>query len=80
MHRIVRIALLVLPAALASFGLDRTQIGGSLIVHFERSGPKVLLVAPNQTYRALTHGRAGAAGGSRVLCAIGDLGFTSGGV
>jgi hypothetical protein len=49
-------------------------------VHFERSGPKVLLVAPNQTYRALTHGRAGAAGGSRVLCAIGDLGFTSGGV
>jgi hypothetical protein len=34
--------------------LDRGQIGGSLIVHFERSGPKVLLVALNQEYRALT--------------------------
>jgi hypothetical protein len=45
-----------LPAGVGSndIGLDRGQIGGSLIVHFERSGPKVLLVAPNQEYRALT--------------------------
>lgn len=45
-----------LPAGVGSndIGLDRGQIGGSLIVHFERSGPKVLLVAANQEYRALT--------------------------
>lgn len=45
-----------LPAGVGSndVGLDRGQIGGSLIVHFERSGPKALLVAPNQNYRALT--------------------------
>jgi hypothetical protein len=44
-----------LPAGMGSndIGLDRGQFGGSLIVHFERSGPKVLLVAPNQDYRAL---------------------------
>ncbi len=35
-------------------GLDRGQIGGSLVVRFERSGPKVLLVQPNQSYRAVT--------------------------
>jgi len=35
-------------------GLDRGQIGGGRLVRFERSGPKVLLVAPNLTFRALT--------------------------
>ena len=33
-------------------GLDRGQIGGGRIVRFERSGPKVLLVAPNMAFRS----------------------------
>ncbi len=43
-----------LPAGLGSndLGLDRGQIGGSRIVKFERSGPKVLLVEPNYRFRA----------------------------
>jgi hypothetical protein len=45
-----------LPAGVGSndIGLDRGQIGGSLIVRFERFGPKVLLVQPNEDYRAVT--------------------------
>ena len=45
-----------LPAGVGSndIGLDRGQIGGSMIVRFERFGPKVLLVQPNQDYRAVT--------------------------
>ncbi len=45
-----------LPAGVGSndIGLDRGQIGGSIIVRFERFGPKVLLVQPNQNYRAVT--------------------------
>jgi hypothetical protein len=35
-------------------GLDRGQIGGSLVLRFARYGPKVLLVEPNQSYRAVT--------------------------
>ncbi len=44
-----------LPAGLGSndLGLDRGQIGGSRVVKFERSGPKVLLVEPNYRFRAL---------------------------
>ena len=34
-------------------GLDRGQLGSDSIVEFERSGPKVLLVANNLRYRAL---------------------------
>lgn len=33
-------------------GLDRGQTSGGKIVHFERSGPKVLLVEPNQEFRS----------------------------
>lgn len=46
-----------MPAAVGSndIGLDRGQIGGSKIVKFERSGPKVLLVQPNYEYRAITN-------------------------
>ena len=33
-------------------GLDRGQLGSDAIVEFERSGPKVLLVATNLRYRA----------------------------
>ena len=35
-------------------GLDRGQPGEVQVVHFERSGPKVLLVAENENYRAVT--------------------------
>lgn len=45
-----------LPAGIGSndIGLDRGQIGGTRIVEFERSGPKVLLVQPNYSYRAIS--------------------------
>ena len=35
-------------------GLDRGQISEGRIVHFERTGPKVLLVEPNLAFRALS--------------------------
>ena len=35
-----------------NIGLDRGQIGGFALVQFQRLGNKVLLVEPNQTYRA----------------------------
>ncbi len=35
-------------------GLDRGQPGRVNVVHFERSGPRILLVAENQQYRAIT--------------------------
>ncbi len=35
-------------------GLDRGQPGKTNVVHFERTGPKVLLVAENEQYRAIT--------------------------
>jgi hypothetical protein len=43
-----------LPAGIGSndIGLDRGQLGDSYVVRFERSGPKVLLLASNQAYRA----------------------------
>jgi len=33
-------------------GLDRAQLGGTQLVHFERIGPRVLLMAENTQYRA----------------------------
>ncbi|HLK54829.1 MAG TPA: DUF5117 domain-containing protein, partial [Candidatus Angelobacter sp.] len=35
-------------------GLDRGQPGKTYVVHFERSGQKALLVAENESYRAIT--------------------------
>ena len=35
-------------------GLDRGQIGATALVRFERVGPKVLMVQPNQRYRVET--------------------------
>ncbi|MBL6446257.1 DUF5117 domain-containing protein [Fulvivirga sp. 29W222] len=35
-------------------GLDRNQLGHSRVVKFERRGPKILLVEPNYTYRAVS--------------------------
>lgn len=36
-------------------GLDRGQLGGTAIVKFQRAGNKLLLVQPNQDYRANTN-------------------------
>jgi hypothetical protein len=49
-----------LPSGLGSndVGLDRGQIAGERIVHFERVGPRVLLVQPNLGYRATTENAA----------------------
>lgn len=45
-----------LPAGIGSndIGLDRGQLGGERVVKFDRRGPKVLLVQPNLSYRAIT--------------------------
>ncbi|HEV2834313.1 MAG TPA: zinc-dependent metalloprotease [Pyrinomonadaceae bacterium] len=46
-----------LPAGIGSndIGLDRGQLGSSSIVRFDRSGPRVLLVAPNYSFRATSN-------------------------
>ncbi|MFY9619270.1 MAG: zinc-dependent metalloprotease [Pyrinomonadaceae bacterium] len=46
-----------LPAGIGSndIGLDRGQLGDSYVVRFERTGPRVLLIAPNQSYRAISN-------------------------
>jgi Met-zincin/Domain of unknown function (DUF5117) len=43
-----------LPAGIGSndIGLDRGQLGSTFIVRFERSGPRVLLIANNNAFRA----------------------------
>lgn len=35
-------------------GLDRGQLGDTKVVKFQRSGPKILLIEPNYSYRAAT--------------------------
>lgn len=35
-------------------GLDRGQLGSGVVVHFKKSGNKILMVQPNQDYRAIT--------------------------
>ena len=46
-----------LPAGIGSndIGLDRGQLGNSAIVRFDRTGPRVLLVAPNYSFRATSN-------------------------
>jgi hypothetical protein len=46
-----------LPAGVGSndLGLDRGQIGDSRIVKFVKSGPKILLIQPNYSYRAVSN-------------------------
>lgn len=46
-----------LPVGIGSndIGLDRGQLGNSAIVRFDRSGPRVLLVAPNYGFRATSN-------------------------
>ena len=45
-----------LPAGVGSndIGLDRGQIGDARVVKFQRSGPKILLVQPNYSFRAIS--------------------------
>ncbi|NBC03659.1 MAG: peptidase, partial [Bacteroidetes bacterium] len=38
-------------------GLDRSQLGDTRIVKFEKVGPKVLMVQPNYDYRATSSNR-----------------------
>ncbi len=49
-----------LPAGMGSndIGLDRGKLGDSRIVKFIRSGPKILLLQPNYTFRAITNDAA----------------------
>jgi len=35
-------------------GLDRGQLGGGVVVYFKKTGNKILLIQPNQDYRAIT--------------------------
>lgn len=35
-------------------GLDRGQLGGGVVVFFKKAGNKILLIQPNQEYRAIT--------------------------
>ena len=46
-----------LPAGIGSndIGLDRGQLGDSSIVRFDRTGPRVLMVAPNYGFRATSN-------------------------
>ncbi len=46
-----------LPAGLGSndIGLDRGLLGETKIIKFIKTGPKILMVAPNYTYRAITN-------------------------
>jgi hypothetical protein len=46
-----------LPAGIGSndIGLDRGQLGNSSIVRFDRTGPRVLMVAPNYNFRATSN-------------------------
>lgn len=49
-----------LPAGLGSndVGLDRGQLGGERVVYFHKVGPKVLLIQPNQGFRAMNGNKA----------------------
>ena len=35
-------------------GLDRGQLGNGVVVHFKRAGNKILMIQPNQDFRAIT--------------------------
>lgn len=36
-------------------GLDRGQLGDGVVVHFKKAGNKILLIQPNQNFRAITN-------------------------
>jgi hypothetical protein len=35
-------------------GLDRGKLGGGVVVHFKKAGNKILMIQPNQDFRAIT--------------------------
>ncbi|QNM86105.1 zinc-dependent metalloprotease [Polaribacter pectinis] len=35
-------------------GLDRGQLGGGVVVHFKKAGNKIMMIQPNQDFRAIT--------------------------
>jgi hypothetical protein len=39
-------------------GLDRAQLGGTRVVKFQRIGPRILMIEPNQDYRATSNNAA----------------------
>ncbi len=49
-----------LPAGIGSndIGLDRGQLSGTRVVKFERSGPKLLLIQQNESFRAVSNDTA----------------------
>jgi len=40
-----------------NIGLDRGQLGGGAVVYFKKIGNKIMLIQPNQDYRAITENR-----------------------
>jgi hypothetical protein len=38
-------------------GLDRGQLGDGVVVHFKKAGNKLMLIQPNQDYRAITENK-----------------------
>ncbi len=68
-----------LPAGIGSndIGLDRGQLGDSSIVRFDRSGPRVLLVAPNYRLSRHQQQRRRTARGKRRVCGVNILGVRS---
>ncbi|MCL7753361.1 zinc-dependent metalloprotease [Polaribacter sp. Z022] len=38
-------------------GLDRGQLGGGVVVYFKKAGNKLLLIQPNQNFRAITNNK-----------------------
>ena len=38
-------------------GLDRGQLGDGVVVHFKKAGNKIMLIQPNQDYRAITENK-----------------------
>ncbi|QOD61123.1 zinc-dependent metalloprotease [Polaribacter haliotis] len=38
-------------------GLDRGQLGGGVVVHFKKVGNKLMLIQPNQDFRAITNNK-----------------------
>ncbi len=53
-HELLYVRSLAAGVGSNDIGLDRGQLGATAIVRFERVGPKVLVVQPNQRYRVDT--------------------------
>ena len=56
---------------LGGYGMDRGQVAPGVIVHFERTGPKLLLVQPNLDFRSSSSDRGGAGFGRGIVPDLG---------